>query len=261
MDRLRVGRSIRAIRIRLGWRQADLAQASGVSRSVISRLERGAFTSTSFKSVEAACTALSADLDVRVRWHGEGLDRLVDEMHSSIVERFVALLQSSGWETAVEVTFNEYGERGSVDVAGWHARSRSLLIAEIKSIVADAQGTLLPLDRKARLGIKIGRSRGWDPVAVSKVLVVRDGSTNRRRIAQLGSTFSAALPMRGRAFARWLRDRSGSVSALIFLSDSPQKSARRACTSWQRVNRPDRVVRAASDRGTAAGKKAMTSST
>jgi transcriptional regulator with XRE-family HTH domain len=238
VDGIRVGRSIRALRIRRGWRQADLATASDVARSVISRIELGAIGSTHLQAIEAVCGALGADLDVRVRWHGEGLDRLLDQAHAALVERFVDLLRDSGWEVAVEATFNVYGERGSVDVLGWFAATRSLLIAEIKSVVADAQWTLAPLDRKVRHGGRIGHGRGWEPVAVSQVLVVRDGSTNRRRIADLAATFEAALPARGTEFRRWLRAPSGSLSALIFLPDAPQKGTRRTGGSWQRVNRP-----------------------
>lgn len=238
MDALRVGRSIRALRIRRGWRQSDLAAGSGVARSVVSRLELGALASTRLESVESVCAALGADLDVRVRWHGEGLDRLLDQAHAGLVERFVDLVRRAGWEVAVEVTFNVYGDRGSVDVLGWHAATRSLLVGEIKSVVADAQGTLAPLDRKIRHAARIGQSRDWDPTTVSSVLVVHDGSTNRRRIGDLASTFGATLPARGVEFRRWLRAPSGSIAALIFLPDAPQKGTRRASASWQRVAWP-----------------------
>jgi transcriptional regulator with XRE-family HTH domain len=237
MDALRVGRSVRALRIRRGWRQSDLAQAAGIARSVISRIELGRIGVTNLHSVEAVCQALGADLDVRVRWHGEGLDRLLDEEHARLVDRLVRLLRESGWEAAVEVTFSEYGERGSIDVLGWHAATRSLLVGEIKSVVADAQGTLAPIDRKVRLAPRVARSRGWDPATVSKVLVVRDGSTNRRRLADLAATFDAAVPVRNARLRRWLRDPSGSISGLLFLPDAPQKSTRRRRASWQRVNR------------------------
>ena len=238
MESLKVGRSIRALRIRRGWRQSDLADAARCSRSVVSRVERGEVTGTALGTVEAICRVLGADLDLRVRWHGEGLDRLLDEAHAGIVERFIHLLRATGWESAVEVTFNEYGERGSIDVLGWHAARRALLVGEVKSIIPDAQATLLPLDRKSRLAAKVGRGRGWDPVSVSRVLVVRDGSTNRRRVGRLDAMFGAALPVRGAAFRAWLRSPSGSVAALIFLPDAPQKSTRRARIGWQRVNRP-----------------------
>jgi hypothetical protein len=61
-------------------------------------------------------------LDVRVRWRGEGLDRLLDEGHATVVDRLVALLESLGWQTWLEVTFNDYGDRGSIDVSGGIAR-------------------------------------------------------------------------------------------------------------------------------------------
>ena len=41
MDDLRVGTVIRLVRQRRGWRQQDLAERSGVSQTVISRMERG----------------------------------------------------------------------------------------------------------------------------------------------------------------------------------------------------------------------------
>jgi hypothetical protein len=205
---------------------------------VISRIELGAIGSTRLQSVEAACSALGADLDVRVRWQGEGLDRLLDQVHAGLVDRFVRMLRDAGWDVVVEATFNEYGERGSVDVLGWRPESRTLLIAEIKSVVADAQGTLAPIDRKVRLGIRIGRSQGWAASTVARVLVVRDGSTNRRRITELQTTFDTALPARGVEFRRWLHAPSGSIAALIFLPDSPQKGTRRGSGRWQRANRP-----------------------
>lgn len=215
-----------------------MAKASGVARSVISRIELGAIGSTHLESVESVCETLGADLDVRVRWQGEGIDRLLDQAHAGLVERFVDILRRAGWEVAVEATFNVYGDRGSVDVLGWHPQTCSLLIGEIKSVIADAQGTLAPLDRKVRHGARIGQGRGWESTTVSHVLVVRDGSTNRRRIGDLASTFESALPARGSAFRRWLKAPSGSIAALIFLPDAPQKGTRRTKWSWQRVNWP-----------------------
>ena len=120
----------------------DLAETSGVSRSVISRTDLGAIGRTRFESINDVCTALGADLDLRVRWRGERLDRLLDEAHAGLVDRFVRLLRDAGWEVAVEATFNVDGERGSVDILGWHAATATLLIGEIKSVIADAQGTL-----------------------------------------------------------------------------------------------------------------------
>jgi transcriptional regulator with XRE-family HTH domain len=130
MDGDRLGRSMRAIRIRLAWRQEDVAEAARVSRPFVSKLERGLIGRSDLERIERVCRALGADLDVRVRWRGEGLDRLLDEAHAALVERTVQALRSSAWEVALEVTFNDYGDRGSIDVVGWHPSGAALLIVE-----------------------------------------------------------------------------------------------------------------------------------
>jgi transcriptional regulator with XRE-family HTH domain len=237
MDSLRVGRSIRAIRVRLGWRQIDVAQKARVSRSFVSKLERGLIRHSDLDVVERVCGVLEATLDVRIRWRGEALDRLLDEAHAHLVDRMVRELTASGWEVALEVTFNHFGDRGSIDVLGWRGEQRSVLIIEVKSLVVDAQGTLLPLDRKARLGAEIGRRRGWESNTVSKLLVVAEGTANRRRVARLAPMFDAALPLRGHSIRRWLRQPRGEIAGLLFLPDAPRGSARRARAGRLRVNR------------------------
>ncbi len=237
-DPLRIGRSLRAIRIRLGLRQVDVAQRAGVSRSFVSNLERGLSRSTDVDMIEAVCVALGADLDVRVRWRGEGLDRLLDEAHATVVDRFAALVTSDGWQTSIEVTFNDYGDRGSIDILAWHPGTRSLLIVEVKSVVADAQGTLAPLDRKVRIGPKVAHGRGLDPNSISRLLVVADTTTNRRRVTRFEALFAAALPDRGWTVRRWLAQPSGQLSGLLFLPDSTGDGTRRATAGRSRVNRP-----------------------
>jgi transcriptional regulator with XRE-family HTH domain len=236
MDALRIGRSVRAIRVRLAWRQLDLAEKAGVSRSFVSNVERGELARIDLERLERVCRALGADLDIRVRWRGEGLDRLLDEAHAILVDRVVAVLKACGWEVAVEVTFNVFGDRGSIDVFTWHRSTGSLLVIEVKSVVPDAQATLLPLDRKVRLGLQIGRERGWTGRAVSRLLVLGDRTVNRRRIAVLGAMFDAALPARGHEVRGWLKRPVGTLSGLLFLSDAPSGGARRASAGRLRVN-------------------------
>jgi transcriptional regulator with XRE-family HTH domain len=239
-DPQRIGRSIRAIRVRMGWRQEDLAGRAGVSRSWVSNVERGKATTADVARLQATCVALGADLDVRVRWQGEGLDRLLDEAHAALVERIVALLAVFGWETWIEVTFSIFGERGSIDVFAWHTATRTLLIVEVKSVVPDAQGTLSPLDRKVRLGPRIAWERGLDPAAVARLLIIGEGMANRRRVDRFAGLFDVALPIRGWAMRRWLQHPVGSVSGLLFLSDSTKGGTRRASAGRSRVNPPRR---------------------
>jgi len=235
LDRLRIGRSVRAIRIRLGLRQIDVAARAHVSRSFVSKLERGRFRSTDLARVEGVCAVLGADLDVRIRWRGEGLDRLLDEGHAVLVDQIVAMLRTAGWHVALEVTFNDYGDRGSIDVLGWHPSTRDLLVVEVKSVIPDAQGTLAPLDRKVRVAPKLARERGWEPASVSRLLAVGEGSTNRRRVDRFTELFGTALPARGWAVKQWIRSPNGRLDGLLFLSDAPLGSARRSTAGRSRV--------------------------
>jgi transcriptional regulator with XRE-family HTH domain len=242
MDRLRLGRSIRAIRVRHGWRQLDLAERAGCSSSYVSKVERGDVGHADVDGIERVCAALGADLDIRVRWRGEGLDRLLDEAHAALVDRLVALLRASGWEALLEATFSIYGERGSIDVLAWHEATATLLVVEVKSLVADAQGTLAPLDRKARLAAAIARERGWRPNVIARLLVLGERTVNRRRILKLRELFDAALPVRSSAVRRWLRRPEGALAGLLFLSDSRPGGLGRTLAWRQRVN-PSRSSR------------------
>ena len=66
-----LGLSLRALRIRRGWRQSDLGARVGVSRSEISRIERGGSAELTVGMLDRIVAGLGARLDVGIRWHGE----------------------------------------------------------------------------------------------------------------------------------------------------------------------------------------------
>jgi transcriptional regulator with XRE-family HTH domain len=245
MDPIRVGRSARAIRLRRGWRQADVAVRCGVSPSTVSRIERGRLDGVSIGALRQLTEVLGAAFDVRLSWNGEGLDRLLDGAHAAIVEAMVRRLQGSGWDVAVEVSFAIRGERGSIDVLAYRHAASTLLVVEVKSVVPDAQAMLTALDRKARLAIEIGAVRGWRATTVARLLVLPESATSRRRIRALDRTFSTAFPARGWAVERWLRHPDGPMAGLLFLPNVRQVHAGRSITGVLRANpRHDRRSRA-----------------
>jgi transcriptional regulator with XRE-family HTH domain len=237
MDSLRIGRSLRALRIRRGWRQADAAAAAGISRSQCSRIELGLLGGIPISDLQAACAALGADLDVRIRWHGEGLDRLLDSAHATLVNGVVRWLGDLGWACAVEVSFSRYGERGSIDVLAWHAMGATLLVVEVKSVVPDVQAMIAALDRKARLARAVGEERGWSPRVVGRLLVIGESATSRDRIRTHAELFGAAYPQRSVAVRRWLREPAGPLAGLLFLRNSQGAGSTRQITGRQRVRR------------------------
>src|SRR5213075_1591159 len=120
-------------RIRLDRRQSDVAHDSGLSRSLIASIDRGELDGVSVGSLVRAARALGADVDIRLRWRGEQLDRLIDEAHAAIVEATVVLLKRLGWIVEVEVSLSTWGERGSIDVLAFHPEFRALLVIEVKA--------------------------------------------------------------------------------------------------------------------------------
>lgn len=196
MDIVRTGRQFRALRHRQRQRQEDVSARAGCSRSDVGRVERGQADRLKLATLERIATALGARLELRLSWNGEALDRLMDAGHAALVELVVATLQAAGWECAVEVSFNIRGERGSVDVLAFHRATRIVLVVEVKSVVPDVQATLMTLDRKARLGRQLAELQGWSASGVSRLLVVGESRTSRRRVDAHATVFRTALPAR-----------------------------------------------------------------
>jgi transcriptional regulator with XRE-family HTH domain len=237
MDRVRFGRSLRAIRQRRGWRQQDAADAAGISRSTIGRIERGELDRTPFGDLVALVEVLEGQLGLDLRWHGADLDRLLDEGHATVVDALVRIYEDAGWEVVVEATFSEYGERGSVDVFARHLTGQ-VAVNEVKASVADAGGTVMGVDRKARLAPIIARKLGWECLGVSRFLVVAEGTTGRRRIATHAATFRAAFPLGGRESLAWIRaPTSRPVRGLIFLPYVHGAGAKGGSPAVRRVRR------------------------
>jgi transcriptional regulator with XRE-family HTH domain len=250
VDLGRLGRGVRALRRRRGWRQVDLAAAAGVSRSQVVRIEAGESAAMPVGVVERIAASAGGSLDLLLRFHGEGLDRLLDEAHAGLVDTLVALLRGLGWDVAVEVSFSRFGERGAIDVLAWHPVRRALAVFEVKSVTPDIQAMLAGLDRKARLGPSIAAERGWEAAVVGRILVLGDTSTNRDRLTRHEATVGTALPAGTREVRRWLASPGApGLAGVLFLRDVrgagvPQRGRHRV-----RVRRTPPRSPGAGDRG------------
>ncbi len=170
---------------------------------------------------------------MRLSWNGEALDRLLDADHALLVDEMAGRLRRRGWHVAVEVSFNVFGERGSIDILAYHEATRTVLVVEVKSVVPDLQATIASLDRKARLALRIAANQGWPATATGRLLVLPANRTARRRVALHGETFRAAYPVRSLEVRHWLADpRRSGFAGLLFVSCARQASAR------HRVARP-----------------------
>jgi transcriptional regulator with XRE-family HTH domain len=217
-----IGRGLRALRHRRRLRQADVARTAGVARSVIGDLEAGRLEAHALGALGRVASALGGWIRIDLSVPGGELHRLLDADHAAIQNAWKMMLEHAGWRVEAEVTFNHFGERGSIDLFAWHESTRSLLVIEIKSIIVDVQALLAGLDRKVRIGRAIAGERGMRAVQVLPVLLVAEGSTARRRIHQHAALFGR-LSLRGRAAAAWLRNPAagGATTGILLLTKLP----------------------------------------
>ena len=214
MERRTVTRTLKALRRRRRWSQRQLGARLGISQAEMSRRERSGLESCTVTDVEEWSSALGAHLvlDLRV----DGQRPLTDARHAELQVWLVNLLRSAGWMVEAEVSFNHYGDRGRVDVLAFHPAFRMLLVVEIKTQFTDVQDILGRLDVKRRLGSTVAAQRGWSTSATVPMLVFREDSTTRRRLAAHESLF-AHLTVRGRSAMAWLRHPRTPVPTGILL--------------------------------------------
>lgn len=239
MDGYRLGSIVRALRIRKHWRQDDLARRAEVTRSDISRIERGRAGMLDLDLVARVAAALGARLEVRIVGRGGDLERLLNARHSALHEAVARMFAGlADWVVVPEVSFSVYGERGVIDILAWHAATRTLLVIELKTEIVDINQLMGGVDRKRRLGAAVARDRGWQPLAVSAWVVVADSSTNRRRVVNHATTLRAAFPNDGRQVHGWLRNPRGVLACLSFWSDAQGVRTKAGLATIKRVRVP-----------------------
>ncbi len=230
-----LGARVRAVRLRLGLRQRDVAVRAGVSDASVSRIERGHLDAVSLRTLRAVAGVLEIRVDLVPRWRGGDLERLVSARHAALAEQVIRIFQAARWTVRPEVSFNVYGERGVVDLLAWHAETRTILVIELKTEIVDVGELLGTLDRKARLVVSIAGPYGWVPRSVGRCVIVSGTSTNRRRIQAFEATFRSAFPSRARPMRAWIATPTGSIRGLWFVSDRHGRTTREPLGARKRV--------------------------
>ncbi len=236
MDDVRLGNTLRVLRIRQRLRQSEVARRARVKRQVIGRIEAGMAGRYPLDTIRAVASTLGARFETGLRYQGAELDRIVGTAHAELHESFGTYLATlDGWAWLPEVSFSHYGERGVIDILAWHPGTRSLLIIELKTELVDPQDLVAVMHRRVRLGRDIAAREGWDPASVSAWVVVRDTSTERRRARRHGRLLTRAFPDDGRVARSWMLNPAGTLSALSFWSFGTSGGRSRTTGRVQRV--------------------------
>jgi hypothetical protein len=238
MDGRQLGRAHRRLRLRARLRQVDVSSKSGIGRWKLVKLEAGEIDDLNVGEIERCFVALGADVRILATFRGAAIDRLLDEGHARLVGAVVEVLKRFGWSVEVEVSFSDYGDRGSIDILAWQPTFRALAVFEIKSEMGGVDLTLRPLDVKVRLAPKIAQRFGWvRPLAIARLLVLPEDRTARRDVARHAGVLDTALPSRARAIRSWLRKPSGPLAGIWFLSYVGSADTKRNPSASRRVRR------------------------
>jgi len=117
------------------------------------------------------------------------------------------------WVAPAEVTYSEFGERGSIDLFGLLEEALAVAVCEVKSAIGSLEELNRTLDAKVRLAPKLCKDRyGWSPRYVGRLLIVPEVSTIHRIIAAHRQTMDTLYPARGREIHAWLREPDRSIS-------------------------------------------------
>jgi hypothetical protein len=218
-DDERLARSSRALRRELGLRQQDLVER-GRSIYLTHIIESGRAGTLPLNEIRGHFAALGATVRMTAWWNGAALDRLLDSRHAAIVETVVRLLGQMRWTPRAEVSFSEYGERGSIDVFAARPDRRAVFVGEAKSEWGSIEETLRVHDVKTRLAGKVCHDTfGFWPTSVGSALIFPDDSTARRVVATHRETVDASYPARSREVRAWLRAPTGPLRGVWFLSN------------------------------------------
>jgi hypothetical protein len=117
--------------------------------------------------------------------------------------------------------------RGRIDLLGFDATVRRLVVVEVKTELLDAGGLERQVDRYACLCLDVARRRGWRVAEVSvAVLVLATAEADAFLLANR-EVMAGAFPVRGRAAIDCLLERK-PLSGRILLMLDPCRRGRRA---------------------------------
>jgi HTH-type transcriptional regulator / antitoxin HipB len=183
LDASRMGRELRELRLRLGVSQAAVARVAGVSRSVVSELERG--DPTVGLEIRRR-TAIVVGADLRVSVYPGAQPMLHDLAHARIIERILRR-KNRGWRAELEATVPG-PFRASTDVR--LAKPGTIVLIEVETRVRDWEATVRRIfEKRERV---VGSTS--DEIRVIAVLCLPPTRHHRRLVSELAESVRATFP-------------------------------------------------------------------
>jgi hypothetical protein len=222
-DDLHLGALLRLIRKRAAKTQVQLSGEARVPRLDVIKVENGRCGEVAVDRVRQMFAAADGRARLTGWYNGALADGLLDERHAAIAEGACRLCQLRGWLTFLELSFSEFGERGSIDLLALHERRRAAAVCEVKSAFGSLEEMNRSLDAKVRLAPTLTFKRfGWQPLVVARILIVPRDTSIRRQIERFPATMNSLYPGRTPEVRAWLRNPATPLGAIWFVDDRSQ---------------------------------------
>jgi len=169
--RIQFARLCRETRTMLDVTQLELAEAAGVSRSLIAEIEAGR-GNPSLDVVSRIGDALGLELDLSGRLPINLGPKPRDAVHARCSGYVDRRLRSAGWQTRREIAVSAGRIHGWIDLLAFDPRSGALLIVEIKTRLDDLGAIERQIGWYERCAVDAAFSLGWQPRTVSSWLLM-----------------------------------------------------------------------------------------
>jgi transcriptional regulator with XRE-family HTH domain len=190
---VRIGEDIARMRTDAGVSMSALATVAGIDRAHLARIEAGQ-ANPSLEVLTSIGIALGADLGLRF-FEGTG-PRIHDRFQAPMGEALLAAVHPR-WHVRLEVPVSQ-PTRGVIDLVLSDRTTTTIVAGEIQSELRRLEQQIRWSAEKAKaLGRELtSTDSARDPLAVSRLLVLRSTVATRGLATQFEATLAAAYPAR-----------------------------------------------------------------
>ena len=216
-------RSCRLTRLNLDITQRDLAEAVGLSRGHIAKIEAGRANPT-VDQIDRIGRALGMRLDL-VATPPTFLSerRTHDLVHARCSGHLGRRLIGDGWLIAREVEVVEDGIHGWVDLLAFDPDTHTLLIIEIKTRLDDLGAIERQIGWYERLAPAIAAGRGWVPARQAAWLVLLASDEVDRSLVAGRDVIESAFPGRARDMVGALGRAAAPIRSLAMVDPTNRR--------------------------------------
>jgi transcriptional regulator with XRE-family HTH domain len=200
-DRIRTARTL------MGMSQDNLAARARTSQATIWRIESGHADHLDLKVVERVFTVLGLKATISISdRHLDDRRRQNDGVHATINGCGARHLGDLAWLTALEAQIGDEVPRGWIDLLGFRAIDRALVVDESKADLPDMGAMQRSLAFYEREAPHVARRLGWSPRSVTVMVLALDSEQMARRLRDNRDIVKHSFTGEVEPLDAWLRD-------------------------------------------------------